>query len=61
MLTTEKECLCALSGRTIESIEFGTPEEEVIIIKTHDGLTFKIDSVDGCRDGRPWLTIDQVK
>lgn len=61
---TDKDCLNALSGRIIQSIEFEDEGEQVIILTTHDGLTFKItsdfSSPDDTLGGCSWVEISQV-
>tara|TARA_R110002012_G_scaffold105895_1_gene246994 strand:- start:209 stop:388 length:180 start_codon:yes stop_codon:yes gene_type:complete len=52
---TESECLQALTGRIIKSINFVDPSESEIAIVTQDGLIFQIG---GCNDET--IYIEQV-
>lgn len=60
----EQDCFNALSGRVIQSIEFEDEGEDIIIISTHDGLSFRIcsdySSPDDTLGGYSWIEISQV-
>lgn len=59
---TEQDCFNALSGRVIQSIEFEDEGEQVVVLTTHDGLTFKMKAY--CDGGdmysSEWIKISQV-
>lgn len=57
-ILNERDCLNALTGRIIKSAKFEELNDEVIILKTQDGLKFRIDSDRGRLDS--WVNIKQV-